>query len=472
MEINFQIKKMLTFVLASVIILGAGELLFKVNTMIKSNPSADKNTVVYQLGASMVDPSNINLFTQSGATIIWPGKPFEWKTVDKGNNKYDFSVYDKDVQALSSKSQIIGRIVTGSCWENVLSMPGCIQYSARPFDMPKDSKSFHAFVKATAKHYKNQINNWQLLDETAIAFEGTSIQMINLQKEFYHAIKEGNPTAQVLPASMPTTLMSGAIIQDEMVHNQAPLALQNYNDIFVPSLPKTYPELNESGLRLLLTKDPYAKYINFTALFIKSGLQYSDVISIHDYANYATAAPLIKEVDLIKKAINKPFIMLTGVANDPGVTPAQQAQAVIKRSLVAYAADAQAVLWWNFADLPSGADNPTNQRAGLLTSQNQPKPAYLAFKQLGQILPNVTQIEQIPADNIYLYRLSKGKSNTFVAWADQPKTVDLSQQIGAANALITPTINQVSQTAVKEQTLSTNQIQLTENPIFITPTAK
>ena len=219
--------------------------------------------------------------------------------------------------------------------------------------------------------------------------------------------------------------------------------------------------------------------------FFKSGAaDYVDILSLHPYKWPYFETPevwhdlFIKEVRKIMKAYGKELpIWYTEVGapqNDAGVprmysgntpvkalTRREEVDYLIKIHVLALRAGVEKIIWYNYRDR---GDNPTDveDHFGLRDYWGFPKPAYVAYANMVNLLKDKKHNGTIDIKGVYAIRFSGRNEDCIVAWAF-PENVTISlSDLGIREVSGVKIINAVGTPLPLNESL-----ELTRDPIYI-----
>ncbi|MFH1784885.1 MAG: hypothetical protein ABH842_00505 [Candidatus Micrarchaeota archaeon] len=142
-----------------------------------------------------------------------------------------------------------------------------------------------------------------------------------------------------------------------------------------------------------------------------------------------------------------------------------QAQHLVKRFVVFAGMGAEKVFWHSFK--ASDIDNKFYECNLVDQNTNQPKPAYYTFKLLMGKIGYFQSVTKLQGNTIRLYKFTNSEDVVFVAWStNSSQTLDLSSYLGSDSVLVTHLLEERNATIIKEE-LPSNNITITESPIFI-----
>lgn len=137
-----------------------------------------------------------------GAVRLWDNQ-VRWDEVETVFGVYDFSRLDALVSAAGSSDILY---VLGSTPSWAASSFGVPNYLGAPGanSMPKDLSVWRAWVTAVVSRYKGRIDSYQVWNEANFSsfFTGSSSQLVSLTKVASQVVKEIDPSAKVVTASV------------------------------------------------------------------------------------------------------------------------------------------------------------------------------------------------------------------------------------------------------------------------------
>jgi hypothetical protein len=144
-----------------------------------------------------------------------------------------------------------------------------------------------------------------------------------------------------------------------------------------------------------------------------------------------------------------------------------QARHVVKRLVIFSAKGAQKVFWHDYRD--TFEDNKFYQCNLVSPETGRPKPAYYTFKLTVDKLGYYETVETLRRDDVKLYEFTTaGSPPVFVAWSSTPKTLDLTDYVGAEEMLVTHIVED-DRTQPRIEVARSESIQLSPSPVFVEP---
>jgi hypothetical protein len=368
---------------------------------------------------------------------------------------------------------------------SVISPVGGHQEPGRIGIKPQHEKDYKRFIKDYAKMMPN-LKFIQIDDEAENGWvngEGYT-RILELTKE---SITENNLDIQIMAA--------GFYIGPELVSIPEHIKLhlkENYPNINHDwiktelNLPKDTPNKNLDKaaqklhivMTLLMREDPPIdiltihldgnapyKYIDETIGWYKKIMKeynYTRPIWIDDmHSTYYPKVNAESELDIkLNKGLASDNINAINTLKEIGSTH------LVRKTVGYFAAGAERVKIAYGSDLLN-YHIPTWKYAGLFTSNYEAKPTYYTSKLMIQKLDGFITAEKIGED--YLYKFTfEDKEDVYVAWSEKEngKTINLENEIGD-QAKITNIISTIGQTTATHEIKNSNNINLTEEPIFI-----
>ena len=139
----------------------------------------------YQAGAEMDRAAK----TAREAGVKWSREGFSWGRIEPEKGQYDWSFYDQLIATARRHGISVYAIISGwAPWVKAYTDEGIQDYLT--------------FTRQLVRRYKNQIHQWEIWNEPNIFFwQGPREMYATLLKKSYAAIKEEDPTAEVLGLS-------------------------------------------------------------------------------------------------------------------------------------------------------------------------------------------------------------------------------------------------------------------------------
>ncbi len=271
-----------------------------------------------------------------------------WRQIQPQRDRWDFSLYDRIVDAYGRNGiEIQGILGYGVKW--------AVQEGYTPKDpsrLKREGSKFpdpHAYAEyagEVTKHYKDKIRFFEIWNEPdIIGFANFPAESyMELLREAYDAIKQANPEAKVL---------SGGCAWAYTNRGNRPWA--------------------NSGIIDLLAKD---------------GGKHYDVFAIHahgTFEKYISDLQLLQDYNMIGSKAPRPWY-----SNESGLSSAQfgerkQASTLFERMLYAWSEGAMAYNWYVIREKSHYPIGHHERHFGLITPDFEPKPGYIVYNMLANI---------------------------------------------------------------------------------------
>lgn len=284
------------------------------------------------------------------------------------------------------------------------------------------------YVKTFVNRYKDKIKYWEIGNEGIVA-PGT----FDIIRNTYTWIKEVYPEAMVI--------ITGVAGDDDQMFNEHLEALGS--------------------------------------LLAKGIGEYFDIANIHYYGRIRDKFDVKLEkiyedykATMDKYGVEKPIWVTetstsshaNSVLSGPS-SEQEQARHVVKRLVIFSAKGAEKVFWHDYKETYS--DNKFYQCNLVDPETSIPKPAYYTYKLVVEKIGYYRTVQTLMSGPVSLYKFTNpNNQHVLVAWAESPKTVDLTEFIEAENVLVTRIVENAS-TNPQTSIAKTSAVQLTVSPIFI-----
>jgi len=270
------------------------------------------------------------------AGVKWSREDFDWGAIEPRRGEFRWDYHDRLVQTAQQNGITVYAIVLGFApWTKAYTSEGVADYVR--------------YLRVLVRHYRDRIHHWEIWNEPNIFFwQGPKAMYADLLIASYRAIKEEDPTAQVLGLS--TAGIDFKFI-DQMLAKQAPFDI--------------------------LTIHPYRKTLK-DAEFIADLKKASDVVKLPDgrrrpvwitEMGWATHVP--------HHVLRQDF--------EPN---SQRAQAAFlaRTYLDTIASGVEPRTFWY--DFRNDGEDPVyfEHNMGIVTLDGRPKPAYAAFATMTRVL--------------------------------------------------------------------------------------
>lgn len=301
---------------------------------------------------------------------------FSWERFQAEEGKWDFSLYDHLVQILQNQGVEIQAILGGSVrWAIPRDFrPKCSEQKFLRTGPFVDPRLYGAFCGTIAKRYRNRIRFFEIWNEPdLILFANFEFpRYMELLRSGYDAIHRASPEA---------TVMNGGIAGARTDSGHS-------------------PRLN-SGWSRLLKED---------------GGKHFDLFAFHGHgplADYRAQLELLKQKGLIGKNAPRPWYSNETAETSLRIGETEQAVTLFKKLLTAWAYGAKGYNWYNLRE--KGELYPVGhyeRHFGLMTSDFEPKPAYLTFNMLAGLYRRAEFIQAFRAPSgitAYCFRNETGE---------------------------------------------------------------
>jgi len=284
------------------------------------------------------------------------------------------------------------------------------------------------YVKTFVNRYKDKIKYWEIGNEGIVA-PGT----FDIIRNTYTWIKEVYPEAMVI--------ITGVAGDDDKTFNEH---LEALGSLLAKGIGEYFDIANIHYYGRIGDKfDPKLEkiYEDYKATMDKYGVEKPIWVTETSTSSHANS-------------------VLSGPSSEQ-----EQARHVVKRLVIFSAKGAEKVFWHDYKETYS--DNKFYQCNLVDPETSIPKPAYYTYKLVVEKIGYYRTVQTLMSGPVSLYKFTNpNNQHVLVAWAESPKTVDLTEFIEAENVLVTRIVENVS-TNPQTSIAKTSAVQLSVSPIFI-----
>jgi hypothetical protein len=305
----------------------------------------------------------------SQAGVKWTREEFAWARIEPVKGQFDWTFYDQVAAAAKRNGiTIYGELGYWSGW-------------TKPYT-PEGIEDYCRFVTAVVRHYRNDIQHWEIWNEPNIFFwQGPRAMYAELLKRAYAAVKEGNPNAQVLGCS--TAGIDRSFIAKTM----------------------------ELGGRFdILTIHPYRGHLDDKEFI-------GDLRKVADLARRPDGSLRQVWITEMGWATHVPHNSMP--MDFQVTTQRRQADLIARAYMDAVASDvAPNISWYDFRN---DGDDPFNfeHNMGIITRDFRPKPAYRALATMTRMLRGLNLEKELDlGQGVVAYRFgAPGKPSVTALWS-------------------------------------------------------
>jgi len=368
-----------------------------------------------------------------------------WSKIEPEDNVYDWTEMDKKVrQANDAGIEVLGYFIDMPIWARNMENPKCNRtLKNKPIDAcePKDWNDFKEFARNVVerydgKHGHGEIKYIEIFNEVQGFSEMNAKEYGPWLINGYQAIKQGNPDVQVLLGAVHAPLDFNGGNSGQSTEDFIDAMLRDYNQYYDIFNFHIYQKIDSA--------------VEKTINYMKGRMR-----------NYNVDKPMwiTETATLLPNIICNNLGWQDNVAGD-----------LIKRYARALGNGVEKVFWFAFVGLPTveedvngvGCNKPTNFLIGNLgwsfkkSSIFHPRPAYSTHKLMTSKLSGFNSVYKISGTQ-YKFTFSN-KDPVYVLWCDSGSCSLPSE--------ITKTVK-VTDYLGNEEIKNTNQITLTESPVFV-----
>jgi hypothetical protein len=392
-------------------------------TIYKGTPEeyiAQQNKVLCDLGVNWIRSAGEGDLTS-----------LNWSVLEPAPGVFGFDLHDARVRDIQSRNLIeLGNV-------DFSVVPRFAQLEGHCFD----ERRYLEYLQAIVERYDGDglddmpglakpIKHWEIGNEVILPqmFAGTMEEYAHVLQISYQSIKANCPDCLVLIGGWVTGKRSPQMWQQALAEFEAVLASGGGNDF--------------------------------------------DIMNYHEYTDdcdFLTSNHIsgFKEL-LAEYGFSKPFWITeanTKLRERDGQaksTIKKQAEDLVKRIVVAFAAGVDVFFWQRI--------NDGNEGGGLIDQQGVPKPDYYNLKMLIENIEDFSSVERIDAgdENIYVYKFIVNGKPLVICWSEEGSScINLAPYLENGTVKITHTFTEYNRTEPDIEMASPQNIFLNETPIFI-----
>lgn len=359
-----------------------------------------------------------------------------WYFIEPTRGGFNWTRTDLIVSTLPSNVQLLFTVYCTAPWaiKGRRDAGNNLITSIMPSTAPVDYTNYYNFVHALAARYKGRVRYYQVENEVYGAqsfWMGTSNEYLNLLQTGYHAVKDADPAASVLPAG----------IAFETVDVTQPIA---------PS---------------------YQAAFNFIKLVYSSGKNYFDIADVHLYYTLESVPNRLQWLRALMSvnSYSKPVWVseiggLDSRAYADSADTAEQSIDLVKRYVLAFAGSVDKVFWLSVHKAKDAESPPwvymTLTKDAAALNKN---PAYHTLKLLISKIDNFTGVTAVTGG----YKFTVAGETVLVLWKETSAIVDLSAYFSNSSVQITHIVTDASDSIPVVQTTASNAVQVGREPVFV-----
>ena len=300
------------------------------------------------------------------AGVKWSREDFNWDRIEPHPGEFHWEYYDRLLECATRNGITVYAIVGyWTSWSKAYTAEGISQYVA--------------FLRQLVRHYHGRIQQWEIWNEPNIFFwQGPKELYADLLKASYTAVKEEDPTAQVLGLS---TAGTDFRFIEKMLKLEAPFDI--------------------------LTIHPYRRQLDDQA-FINDLKKASDLVRLPN----GTRRPVwLTELGW---ATHIPHPVLK--QDFEPVSPRVQAELIVRAYLCSIGSGVEPRTFWY--DFRNDGTDPFyfEHNMGILGQDGRPKPAYLTYATLSRLLEGARLVGPMEAGpGNFAYRFAGAGARQVIA---------------------------------------------------------
>ncbi len=340
------------------------------------------------------------------AGVKWTREDFSWSRIEPRKGEFNWDFYDQLIACAKRNGiQVYPIVCYWSSWTKPYTDEGIDDYIN--------------YLEAMVRRYKDDLHHWEIWNEPNIFFwKGTKEQYATLLKRSYKAIKNIDPTAQVLGIS--TAGIDIDYIKD-MLEMEVPfdvLTIHPYRRVFDDH--EFIEDLKEAS-QVVERKDRRKRPVWLTEL------------------GWATYVP--------HNALKQSFIP---------TSQRKQAELIARVYLSSIISGVEPrTFWYNFRN--DGTDPfYFEHNMGIVRRDFEPKPAYYAYSTLTRWLKDKKEYKKITIDNeVMAFRFfgEDSKDSVLVLWTPE-ESREVTVQVKSDAVILVNTIGEEKQLNVQEDELT------------------
>ncbi|MFB3881423.1 MAG: hypothetical protein ACE149_09165 [Armatimonadota bacterium] len=406
----------------------------------------------------------------------WTRQTLDWQTVEPKRGDFRWGLVDATVELVDSSQRagypinILVTIRARAQW----AAGGRVARNREATRPPKNLQDYYRFVNAAVKRARGRVKYWQIENEVQydVFWKGTPEQYLDLLRTGYRAVKDADPSAQVVLAGIGDVAWLTPMLRDEVLVGKGEQAMAQFDEWAAGNNSPQAKQRPADPQQLLRGVRRYDKMSNFTHRLLQADAARSfDVIDLHTYHPYTLVPAGVRwaQAVMARQGYSKPiWITETSGPNYPEMWPDQkegerrQAEEVVKRYVLAIAAGAERVFWY-VLQTPAHQAQGKWSHTGLLRPDGSKRPAFSTLGLMISRLDGAREVRTLSAGGgAQVFDFVRPQGSVFVAWADRGATARIA--VGPGQAEITDALGNRTTRDTKEAEL---ELTLSSLPVFV-----
>jgi hypothetical protein len=363
----------------------------------------------------------------------WTRQTLDWQVVQPKRGVFKWGLVDATVQLVDASERagfpinILVTIRARAPWATRAGRGPRGQQATSP---PADLQDYYQFVNAAVKRARGRVHYWQIENEVQyqVFWQGTPEQYLELLRTGYRAVKDADPSAQVVLAGIGDVAWLTPMLRDEVLVGKGDQALTQYNEWATGNNSPQAKQRPANSQQLLTGVRRYDKMSNFTHRLLQAdAARFFDVVDLHAYHPYTLIPAGVRwaQAVMAKQGYSKPiWITETSGPNYPEMWPSEkegerrETEEVVKRYVLAIAAGAQRVFWYVLQTPPHQAQGKWSH-TGLLRPDGSKRPAYSTLGLMIGKLDGAREVRTLNAGaGAQVFEFVRPEGSVYVLWAD------------------------------------------------------
>ena len=354
-------------------------------------------------------PRLYRIIPQLGAS--WSFTSVLWGDIEPEQGVWNFEKADKIIQeAQKNQVNLIVKIRTGTCWAT--REKSSAQQTSSP---PETLEDYIEFVRTVVDRYKDTVDFWAVENEmnTQRFWIGTLEEYNQLIKTAYNAIKEIDPSAQVLDSGMASMTYGICIAREMYEKSEVEEALTFYNGYYQR---RGLHISSEEELKEVLYSEEAEKV--YTIMMDHFNNLYYDVYQLHYYEDYSL---LDEVIHFIRSHLQGKQIFAVEMGytyrDDATFDEKEHAEGTVKLMVSLLAEDVPVQVYLPLIDLDKGGHE---EWRGLVSPERERRPALYAYGITTKLLKEREFTSKVES-TVFRYEFG----NVTVVWSEEERIIDI-----------------------------------------------
>lgn len=409
----------------------------------------------------------------------WTRQTLDWQAVEPTRGAFRWGLVDATVQLVDASERagfpihILVTIRARAPWAGGGGRTARNQQATRP---PANLQDYYRFVNAAVKRARGRIHYWQIENEVQydVFWQGTPQQYLDLLRTGYRAVKDADPSAQVVLAGIGDLAWMTPMVRDEALVGKGDQALAHYNEWADRNNSPQARQRPADARQLLAGVRRYDKMSDFTLRLLRADAgRFFDIVDLHAYHPYQLIPAGVKWAQAVvaKQGYSKPiWITETSGPNYPEMWPTEkegerrQAEEVVKRYVLAISVGVKQVFWYVLGTPQHQAQGEWSH-TGLLRPDGSKRPAFGTFSLMTRMLDGASEVRTLKvAAGAQAFEFVRPQGSVYVLWSDRGATVRVPT--GPVRVEITDALGNHT---TQESQGGELELRLSSLPVFVRP---